>query len=93
MSKFLDRDREGFIKYALRDSEITLKHSIEMEKFNRSVKQLGVPITLSSIGRNYVSNEWSQILDKHLPYQISGEYLMEIKMRFKPPKGYSQPEM
>ena len=36
----------------------------------------GVPLTLSSIGRNYMFDEWLKIFDKHLPYQISGEFLM-----------------
>jgi hypothetical protein len=31
-----------------------LKHALAMESFNFSIKQFGVPLTLSSIGRNYV---------------------------------------
>jgi len=28
-----------------------------MEKFNLSVKKIGIPVTLSSMGRSYVLNE------------------------------------
>jgi hypothetical protein len=58
MDKFLLRDKESFEKYAIRDALIVLKHSVAMEEFNFTVKQLGVPLTLSSIGRNYVFEEW-----------------------------------
>jgi hypothetical protein len=54
MSKLLLRDKKTFEKYALQDVKIILKHSTEMEKFNMSIHQLGVPLTISSIGKNYV---------------------------------------
>ena len=72
MSGFLKRDKEGFIAYAIQDAVSTLKHALSMEKFNLSIKQLGVPLTLSSIGRNDVFEEWGKLFNKHLPYQISG---------------------
>ena len=52
MSGFLKRDKKAFEEYALQDAIITLKHAISMEKFNLTVKQLGIPLTLSTIGRN-----------------------------------------
>ena len=57
MSAFLKRDPEAFKEYAIQDAVITLKHALSMENFNMSIKQLGVPLTLSSIGRNYVFEE------------------------------------
>lgn len=54
MSQFLERDKEGFEQYAIQDALITLKHALSMESFNFSLKMLGVPVTLSSVGRNYV---------------------------------------
>jgi hypothetical protein len=57
MSKFLIRDKEAFEEDAIQDAVITLKHALSMEQFNLSIKQLGVPLTLSSIGRNYVFEE------------------------------------
>jgi hypothetical protein len=57
MSGFLKRDPVAFKEYAIQDAIITLKHALSMEQFNMSVKQLGVPLTLSSIGRNYVFKE------------------------------------
>lgn len=49
MSKFLERDKESFEQFALQDAVITLKHSLSMESFNFSIKQLGIPVTLSSL--------------------------------------------
>jgi len=54
MSEFLLRDKERFEQYAIRDAVIVLKHSVAMEEFNFGLKQLGVPLTISSMGRNYV---------------------------------------
>jgi hypothetical protein len=48
MSQFLQRDKEAFEVYALRDAVITLKHSISMEQFNLRIKQIGITLTLSS---------------------------------------------
>jgi hypothetical protein len=52
MSAFLERDQVAFEEYALQDAVISLKHALSMESFNWGIKQLGVPGTLSSIGRN-----------------------------------------
>ena len=54
MSVFLQDDKLSFEEYAIRDALITLKHSVEMERFNFSLKQLGVPMTLSSLGKKFV---------------------------------------
>ena len=54
MKAFLKRDQQAFEDYAIRDAVITLKHALQMEIFNKDLKQLGIPTTLSSIGRNYV---------------------------------------
>jgi hypothetical protein len=57
MSAFLKRDKKALEDYAIRDAVVTLKHAIQMEKFNMEQKQLGVPTTLSSIGRIYVTQQ------------------------------------
>ena len=57
MSNLLVRDKEAFESYALQDAVITLKHALAMEKFNMSISQLGIPLTLSSMGRNYVFHQ------------------------------------
>lgn len=44
MSKFLQRDKEAFEEYALRDAVITLKHSLSLEQFNMRIKQIGIPL-------------------------------------------------
>lgn len=87
MGAFLKRDPRAFEDYAIQDAIITLKHGLAMEKFNLGIKQLGIPLTLSSIGRNYVFEEWAKIFDKHLPYQISGECLMGNVNEMQTPKG------
>lgn len=57
MSGLLHRNKKLFIEYALRDSHITVMRAVETEMFNRSVKQIGISLTLSFIGINYVANE------------------------------------
>ena len=57
MDEFLKRDKQAFEDYAIQDAVITLKHALEMERFNMGIKKLGVPLTLSSIGRKYVLEE------------------------------------
>lgn len=56
MQGFLKRDREKFIEYALRDALISLIHASWMEDFNFKLGGLGIPLTLSSIGRSYVKS-------------------------------------
>ena len=58
------------------------------EEFNMTPKQIGIPTTLSSIGKIYVVNEGNKNLNKHFPYQISAEYWFENADEIKPPKGY-----
>jgi hypothetical protein len=64
-----------------------VKHATAIKVFNRSIKQLGIPKTLSTIGRSYVANELTKNLDKYLPYLVSGEYLMGNADEFQTPKG------
>jgi hypothetical protein len=87
MDKFLKRDKIAFEEYALQDAIITLKHALAMECFNMTLNQIGIPLTLSSMGRNYVSKEWSRLFKRHMPYQISGEYLMGNADELQTPKG------
>jgi hypothetical protein len=55
MGTFLKEDKELFDKYALRDAVITLKHVNELEDFCfKAINNIGVPLTLSSIGKRYV---------------------------------------
>jgi hypothetical protein len=56
MLSFSKTDRDLFIAYALRDALITLKHSLWMIDFNFTLGGVGVPLTLSSIGRKYVKH-------------------------------------
>lgn len=87
MSTFLKTDKASFEEYALRDAEIVLKHATEMEGFNFSLKQLGVPITLSSLGKKFVLCKWEEEFKKYFPYQISGECLMGNSDEVQTPKG------
>ena len=86
MSTLLAKDKVKFEQYALRDAIITLKHALAMEEFNFSIKQLGVPLTLSSLGRNFVFEEWRN-QEKFMPYQISGNCLMGNSDEVQTPKG------
>ena len=57
INELLRDDKELFSAYAIRDAEITLKHACSMEEFNFTLCKLGVPLTLSSIGKAYVIKE------------------------------------
>lgn len=57
MSGFLKSDKSAFVAYALQDAVIALKHAVAMEEFNFGVKAVGIPSTLSSVGRRYVAEE------------------------------------
>lgn len=46
LSKFLIRDKQAFEEYAIQDAVICLKHALSRERFNLSIYQLGVPLTL-----------------------------------------------
>jgi hypothetical protein len=87
MSAFLKRDKKKFELYAIQDAVITLKHSLFMEEFNFNIKQLGVPLTLSSLGRNFVLDQWTQNFVKHTPYQITGNCLIGNTDEVQTPKG------
>lgn len=87
MSSFLERDKVGFEEYALIDAKIVLRHANAMEMFNFSNKQLGIPITLSSLGRNFVIQKWKEEFESFFPYQISGECLMGNADEVQTPKG------
>jgi len=57
MGEFLNNDRSAFIEYAIKDAQIVVKHATAMEEFNKSLKLVGIPTTLSSMGRAYVTEE------------------------------------
>jgi hypothetical protein len=87
ISKWLQQDPKGFESYALTDVLIVLKHSTEMETFNLSLKKIGVPITLSSMGKNFVFEQWKEEFERYFPYQISGKCLMGNVNEVQTPKG------
>lgn len=87
MRKFLKKDPAAFEDYALTDALIPLTHAITLEKFNFSLKRIGIPITLSSLGRTLVLDRWNEIFEKHFPYQPSGDCLMGNVDETITPKG------
>jgi hypothetical protein len=54
MSRFVEEDKSAFEEYAITDALIVLKHSTEMETFNLTLNKIGIPVTLSSMGKNFV---------------------------------------
>ena len=85
MQGFLKRDREKFIEYALKDAVISLIHASWMEDFNFKIGGVGVPLSLSAIGRRYVKSIWK---DESYPgYQISNKYLLGDVATTITPKG------
>jgi hypothetical protein len=86
MGEYLRDHREEFTLYANRDAEITLQHALAMEEFNMSINQIGIPLTLSSMGRRYVLKAFAEF-DRFMPYQISGECKMGNANEVQTPKG------
>jgi hypothetical protein len=60
MDVLLKEDKDLFERYAIQDSIITLKHGNTMEEFNFTLGKLGVPLTISGIGKSYVLQQWSK---------------------------------
>lgn len=74
MDQLLRDNKEKFQEYALRDAEITLIHALWTEHFHFSIKSIGIPITLSSLGSKFVKNNWEEI--NYAGYQIHPKILI-----------------
>lgn len=68
MDLLLTENPELFEKYAKQDAVVTLKHASTMEDFYLSLSKLGVPLTLSSVGKSYVLKEWEKVHFKGYQY-------------------------
>lgn len=61
MGVLLKENKELFIEYAVRDSVITLMHACFIEEFRfEKTGKIGVPVTLSSLGTEYVISKWDE---------------------------------
>lgn len=85
MGLLLKEDPALFIEYAVRDAEITLKHSNWMEDFYFRINEIGIPITLSNLGNKYV--KWDWLKRNYKGYQIAGKYLLGEASTTQTPKG------
>lgn len=85
MHLLLKRDKIRFEEYAKLDAVITLKHSNAMEDFNFTLNKIGVPLTLSSLGKDYVLKQWATRGLKG--YQMSKRYLLGDSSILQTPKG------
>jgi hypothetical protein len=74
MDKFLLSNKAKYEEYAVRDALIALIHASWMEDFNFSLGGVGVPLSLSSIGRKYVKDIWKK--ESYPGYQINHKYLL-----------------
>jgi hypothetical protein len=92
MDLLLQTDRHRFEEYAQQDAVITLKHANAMEDFNIRLKEIGVPITLASLGRKYVLSKWRESLPPHTSrgYQISPEISIGNSESVQTPKGLNE---
>jgi hypothetical protein len=84
MELLLKDDPKLFEDYAIQDSIISLKHANEMEKFNMGLGKIGVPITLSSLGKQYVLKRWEE---ESYSYQVSSLYLVGDTHKVYTPQG------
>lgn len=85
MGGFLARDKTKFTEYAMRDALISLIHASWMEDFNFQIGGVGIPLSLSSLGRSYVKSIWKE--DSYSGYQISSKYLLGDVASSITPKG------
>lgn len=85
MCRLLKDNKDLFEKYAIQDSLITLKHASTMEEFNLTVNKIGVPITLSGIGKAYVVKEW--YLRDYKGYQPKLDMILGNLTTMLNPKG------
>ncbi|KAI5850809.1 hypothetical protein GGS23DRAFT_608421 [Durotheca rogersii] len=74
MKKLLKDKPSLFEEYALKDSEITLKHACQMEEVFLTVDKIGIPLTLSSLGKLYVIKEWRK--QNYLGYQVRKDIMI-----------------
>lgn len=90
MDELLKIEPKKFEEYAMRDSLITLKHAEWMENFNFQITGIGIPTTLSSIGRNYVLDSWAQ--KSYSGYQLDSapDYLIGEASLLQTPMGLSR---
>jgi len=85
MKHFLKENPVLFEHYALQDAVITLIHASFMEDFNFSIGSIGIPLTLSTLSRNYILNKWR--LEGYNGYQITPEFLLGDVLKGQTPKG------
>lgn len=85
MNLLLKNDSNKFIDYAINDSVISLLYANYMEDENFRARNLGIPITLSSLSSNYVRNEW-KLMD-YPGYQINYMYMLGNSATTQTPKG------
>jgi hypothetical protein len=57
MDVLLEKDKQLFIDYALREAEIILIHANAMEDFNFGLNNIGVPVTIPSLTRKFILND------------------------------------
>ena len=88
MQSFLSRDKEKFVEYAVKDAIISLIHALWMEEFNFNYGCVGIPLSLSAIGRNYVKYVWKE--SKYSGYQLSSNYTLGNVSSTITPKGLNQ---
>ena len=85
MESFLANDPDKFVEYAVRDALISLVHGMWMEEFNFKSGGVGIPVSLSSIGRKFVKSVWKEL--KYPGYQVSNKYSLGNVSSTITPKG------
>lgn len=85
MAGLLRENKSKFTDYAVRDAYITLVHANYMEDFMFKLKNVGVPLTLSSLGGKYVKEIWKQ--SNYKGYQLNSEFLIGDSSKTLTPKG------
>lgn len=87
MRQLLKENPVLFEKYAVQDALVTLKHANTMEEFNLTVCKTGVPLTLSSLGRDYILNTWKET---GYTYQVNENHLLGATSEVITPQGLNE---
>jgi hypothetical protein len=76
-------DPELFKRYAIQDSKITLKHINEMGKRYFELGKVGVPLTVTSIAKEFNKAKWREV--NYPGYQLHAKYQMGNLSRISSP--------
>jgi hypothetical protein len=89
MDLLFDNNPNKFIEYAMRDSLIALCHISWIEMFYFSKGGLGLPLTLSGVGKQAINQQWEK--EGYKGYHITHEPMVGDTIKLQTPIGLNSP--